>query len=235
MSELTRDTRYPTYHAFRHMWAEAVYRRFDGDAGWMIRSQFQHVSPKMWLAYIRDKDNRLSHQRVKEQVISSLVRNYLKHKGEGYAGQLHTFLRRIVKKTSVVAPEEQEHIITRFTTIEFEDLKANPWGYCLLMRRTRTKAKCCEMGEPKRHNASPDLCLGCMHNLMQTENVEWSLLHAATHVEALKNPLVPAIFKASSYKLVKNVMKHVRTLNPFHESLPELEMILNSYKASSTP
>jgi hypothetical protein len=214
------------------MWAEAVYRRFDGDAGWMIRSQFKHISRAMWLAYIRDKDNRFGHERAKKQVISSLVHNYLKHHGEGYAGQLHTWLRRLFNKTSVLSPEEQEKLANHLATVEIENIKSNPWGYCLLKRRTRSKAKCAEMGEPMRHNASPDLCLGCIHNLMQTENIEWALFHVATHVEALQNPVVPAIFKASSYNLVKNVTRHVRTLEPQHEALTELQEVLDGYRAS---
>ena len=225
------NTIHPVPHAFRHMWAEAVYRRFDGDAGWMIRSQFKHISRTMWLAYIRDKDNRHSHEQVKVQVTSSLVHNYLRHQGEGYTGQLHTWLRRLLKKTTVMTPQEQEKFVERLATVEIENIKANPWGYCLLKRRTRNKAKCAEMGEPMRHNASPDLCLGCTHNLMQTENVEWTLLHATSHVEALRNPVVPAIFKESSYKLVKNVSQHVRTLNPNHEALTELQRVLDNYIA----
>lgn len=232
MNSLIEGTLYPTPHAFRHMWAEAVYRRFDGDAGWMIRSQFKHISRVMWLAYIRDKDNRLGHEKAKAQVISSLVHNYLKHQGKGYSGQLHTWLRRLFKKTSILSPEEQEQLAERLATVEIENIKPNPWGYCLLKRRTRNKAKCAEMGEPMRHNASPDLCLGCIHNLMQTENVEWALFHVASHVEALKNPIVPTIFKSSSYELVKNVTRHVRTLNPQHEALTELQETLDNYKAS---
>ncbi|WP_288367290.1 hypothetical protein [uncultured Marinobacter sp.] len=232
MNNLIEGTLYPSPHAFRHMWAEAVYRRFDGDAGWMIRSQFKHISRSMWLAYIRDKDNRLGHERVKARVISSLVHNYLRHQGEGYAGQLHAWLRRLFKKTSVLSPEEQKKLANHLATVEIENIKSNPWGYCLLKRRTRSKANCAEMGEPMRHNASPDLCLGCIHNLMQTENIEWALFHVATHVEALRNPIVPAIFKAPSYDLVKNVTRHVRTLDPQHEALNELQGVLDDYKAS---
>ena len=231
MNNLIEGTLYPSPHAFRHMWAESVYRRFDGDAGWMIRSQFKHISRAMWLAYIRDKDNRFGHERAKAQVISSLVHNYLRHQGEGYAGQLNTWLRRLFKKTAVLSPVEQVKLADHLATVEIENIKSNPWGYCLLKRRTRSKAKCAEMGEPMRHNASPDLCLGCIHNLMQTENVEWALFHAASHVDALKNPVVPAIFKASSYDLVKNVTRHVRSLNPEHDALAELEEVLDDYRA----
>lgn len=234
MKNLIENTLYPSSHAFRHMWAEAVYRRFDGDAGWMIRSQFKHISRAMWLAYIRDKDNRFSHQRAKTQVISSLVQNYFKNKGEGYSGQLHSWLRRLFKKTAILTPQEQILYAEKLATVEFQDLKANPWGYCLLKRRTRNKAKCAEMGEPMRHNASPDLCLGCAHNLMQSENVEWSIFHASSHMEALKNPIVPAVFKKPSYKLIKNVTKQVEKMNSQHEALPELIEVLDIYKVSET-
>jgi hypothetical protein len=232
IDELIDNTIYPTPHSFRHMWAEAVYRRFDGDVGWLIRSQFKHISRTMWLAYIRDKDNRRGNQLVKSQVISSLVYNYLRRNGEGYAGQVNTRLRRLLRSTSVLSHSEQEELAEELAFVEIENIKANPWGYCLLMRRTRSKAKCAEMNEPIPHNASPDLCLGCIHNLMQTENVEWSLFHASSHLDALKNPAVPAIFKSSSYELVKNVTRHVRTLDADHEALHELDTVLANYKAS---
>jgi len=222
---------YPSPHAFRHMWAESVYRRFDGDAGWMIRSQFKHISRTMWLAYIRNKDNRRMHEQVKIKVISSLVNNYILHKGDGYTGQFHTWLRRVLKKIKLKTPQEQRKYATQLKNREIINIKANPWGYCLLKRRTKGKAKCAEMGEPMRHNASPDLCLGCNHNLMQVENLEWSLLHVMSHAEALKNPIVPAIFKESSYELVKNVFQHVRTMNPNHAAMQELQEILESYKS----
>jgi hypothetical protein len=229
-SEVLGEALYPSPHAFRHMWAEAIYRRFDGDAGWMIRSQFKHISRTMWLAYIRDKDNRAGHQRVKIRVISSLVHNYIKHHGEGYAGQMNKLLRRLLRQTRVQSPEQQTELAEQLANIEVENIKANPWGYCLLMRRTRYRARCAEEGEPMRHNASPELCLGCVHNLMQTTNVEWMLFQIASHVEVLNNPVVPDIFKQPSFELVRNVTRHVRTLNARHEALPELESVLTSYK-----
>lgn len=229
-NEVMADAIYPTPHAFRHMWAESVYRRFDGDAGWMIRSQFKHISQHMWLAYIRDKDNRFDHQRAKLAVTHSLVANFLNHKGEAYAGQMSVLLRRLSQKTRVLTTDEQKELAAKLATQEIENLKANPWGYCLLMRRSRHKAQCAEGGEPMRHNASPELCLGCIHNLMQANNVEWMILHVSAHIEALKNPIVPNIFKKSSYELVRNTTRHVRKLDPYHEALPELEAALTSYK-----
>ncbi|WP_197485683.1 hypothetical protein, partial [Oleiphilus sp. HI0061] len=102
MQEIMEDTIYPSPHSFRHMWAEAVYRRFDGDAGWMIRSQFKHIAKRMWLAYIRNKDNRSIHRQVKQQVISSLVANFIQKQGNGYAGKFHKWLKRLMHKTVIM-------------------------------------------------------------------------------------------------------------------------------------
>ena len=167
---------------------------------------------------------------MKIRVINSLVHNYIKNHGEGYAGEMNKLLRRLLRQTRVQSQEQQMELAEQLANIEVENIKANPWGYCLLMRRTRYRARCAEEGEPMRHNASPELCLGCVHNLMQTTNVEWMLFQIASHVEVLNNPVVPDIFKQPSFELVRNVTRHVRTLNARHEALPELESVLTSYK-----
>lgn len=228
-AELLEGCLYPTPHALRHMWVEAVYRRYDGDLGWLVRSQFKHISPNEWLSYIRNKDNRLHSQQAKQQVISSLVHNYLENCGKGYAGHLHTWLRRVLKNTLVMTPLEQRQFVDRISTVEIIDLKTNPWGYCLLKRRTQTKAECAIAGEPQRHNASPNMCLTCIHNLMQSDHVEWTLLHISTHVAALQNPNVPPIFKAASFDLVSTAEKQIKTFNPNHEALPELHQAIASF------
>lgn len=224
--ELIADCLYPTPHAFRHMWAEAVYRRFDGDAGWMIRSHFKHISKRMWLEYIKDKDNRIAHTESKNRVINSLVSNHFTHQGAGYAGLMHKWLRRLARQTVILLPEEQRQFIDKIAAVEIIDIKTNPFGYCLLKKRSKHLAKCAVKGEPQRHNASPDLCLGCAHNLMQSGNLDWLLLYGATHLEALRNPVVPEIFKRSSAKLLKKISSHLRQSDPTHPALAELTSTL---------
>lgn len=220
---------YPTPHSFRHNFAEFVYRRFDGDIGWMIRSQFKHISKKMWTAYIRDKDNRLIHEDAKNAVASRILRNYFDKNGTGYSGKIHKYLRRLTRNTKVLTYEEQVDYIERFSVNEIENIKANPWGYCLLKRRTRSQAKCASMGEPLRHNASLNDCLGCTHNLIQESNIDWLLLSISTHIDVLNNPEIPDIFRRSSYAIVKKVASNVKLLKFNHESLPELEDALSNY------
>lgn len=233
-NHLMEDIHYPSPHAFRHMWAESVYRRFDGDAGWMIRSQFKHISNTMWLSYIRDKDNRGVHEQAERRVISSIVRNYVQHRGSGYAGQLNTWLRRLLLKTSIYSTEEKAQLSERIATYEISSIKANPWGYCLLRRHSYHRAKCSVSGEPQRHNASPELCLNCTHNLMQSGNLDWALLHASQHVEAIRNDDVPYIFQQSSYRLVKSVYQHLKSANPSHPALPELNEAMECYNKRVT-
>lgn len=232
MVELVADCLYPRPHALRHMWAEAVYRRFDGDAGWMIRSQFKHISKSMWLAYVRNKDNKGTHQLAKSRVTNSLVKNYFAKGGSGYAGKFHIWLRRLMRQTKVLTTEEQIDFVERLVESEISDIKASPWGYCLLKRRTLSKARCIELGKPQRHNASPNLCLGCPHNLMTSENVEWLILHLYSHVQALQNPKVPNILKASSYELVRAAVAQVRIIDPNHDALPELQNSLKNFDMS---
>lgn len=227
-NELIEDCLYPTPHAFRHMWAEAVYRRFDGDAGWMIRSQFKHISHSMWLTYIRNKDNRRQHDQVKRQVISSLLANYLRKSGEGYAGAMDKLLRRLFLLTTSSSIEQLNAAIEQYGMLEIEDIKTNPWGYCLLRRRNQAHAKCADGGVPQRHNASPAFCLGCTNNLTQETNIPGILLGISNDLKVLNTPLVPESFRRVSYSTVSNALKQLRKLGADQETLKEIEASLNA-------
>lgn len=232
IDEITQDCLYPTPHAFRHMWAEAVYRRFDGDAGWMIRSNFKHISPTMWLAYIKDKDNRRQHELIKRHVISTLLSNYIRKNGEGYAGPLDKFLRRLFDVTHVTRPEDLIHVAENFASHEIENVKSTPWGYCLLKKRDTSNAKCAEQGIPQRHKASPAFCLGCNNNLTQNGNIEGILLGISNDLIVLKTPRVPDNFYYESLNTVSNAFNHLQRLKADHEILIEIDQCLKSSEAN---
>lgn len=228
INEIIQDCLYPTPHSLRHMWAEAVYRRFDGDAGWMIRSNFKHITPSMWLAYIRDKDNRRRHDSIKRQVISSLLNNYIKKAGHGYAGPVDKLLRRLFNITHVVKPEDVATLVEQFAFNEIVDIKSTDWGFCLLMTRNTTNAKCAEQGVPQRHKASPALCLGCHNNLTQIGNIEGILLGISNDLNVIKEPNMPKAFFDESFKTVSNALTHLTKLNADHEILSEIQGCLES-------
>ncbi|KAB0462987.1 hypothetical protein [Vibrio kanaloae] len=228
VNEIIDGCLYPTSHALRHMWAEAVYRRFDGDAGWMIRSQFKHISQNMWLAYIRDKDNRRQHDTVKRRVISSLLQNHLRRSGKGFAGKLDTILRRVFAKTHVTSPNHLDRSIVQFAQEEIQDIKANPWGFCILLKRNQHRAKCAVDGIPQRQNACPGLCLGCSNNLIQEGNIQGILLGIANDVKVLETPGVPTAWREPAMMTVRNALKQLQRLKVAPTIMDTLQSALNT-------
>lgn len=211
-NELLSGCLYPTPHSLRHMWAEAVYRRFDGDVGWMIRSNFKHISQNMWLAYIKDKDNRSIHLPAKRAVISSVLHNYISKKGNGYAGATEKYLRRLFLNTHISSIDNLDEFVANVAANEIEDIKSNPWGFCILRSRNKHIAKCSEEGIPQRFSASPSLCLGCSFNLTQSANVEEILLGIENNVKVLENPRSPLIFKQESQRVISNALAQLEKL-----------------------
>lgn len=225
-SNLVSNCLYPTPHSLRHIWAESVYRRFDGDVGWMIRSTFKHISQNMWLAYVRNKDNLRQHDQVKRKVISSILSNYLLKSGNGYSGHLDKLLRRLFIQTKTTSLQD----IKKFSTEEIISVKSNPWGFCLLKKRNVQSAKCFDDGAPQRQNASPNLCLGCSNHLAQDSNIEGILLNIANDINTLKIPNIPAQFLSSSTKTVKNALIMLKKLDADEECIDQITSILNSTK-----
>ncbi|WP_286294915.1 hypothetical protein [Vibrio apostichopi] len=226
--EMMEGCLYPTPHAFRHIWAEAVYRRFDGDVGWMIRSQFKHISQSMWLAYIRNKDNRRQHDTVKRRAINSLLSNYMKKKGKGFAGKLNTLLRRTFAKTQVVNTEKIDGLVAQFAEQEIKDIKSNPWGFCILLKRNQHRAKCAVGGTPQRQNACAGLCLGCVNNLSQEGNVQGILLAIGNDIKLLETPGVPTAWREPALTTVKNALKHLKKLSVNEQIINALQASLNT-------
>jgi len=234
VNEILSGTLYPTPHSFRHMWAEAVYRRFDGDAGWMIRSTFKHVSQTMWLDYIRNKDNRRQHDRVKRQVISSLMYNHLLKKGKGYSGGVNKTLRRLFLKTQVKTLNELREYAEDFSDKEIIDIISRPWGYCLMGRRTMNKAKCSDNGIPQIGGALSALCLGCINNLANGGNIEGILLAISNDLNALNTPGIPTAFSQESYKVVSQAYKQLQNLGADNKIIKALQIALDAYKKGIT-
>lgn len=228
--EIIRTVIRPTPHAFRHMWAEAVYRRFDGDVGWAIRSNFKHISQDMWLAYIKDKSHQNLHQQIKSQVVSSLLKNYVDRNGEGYAGAIDTVMRRMIAQTKIIDSSLLNYHVEHYTKIEIENIKSTPWGFCLLRSRVRSKAKCAEYGIPQRSKASPSLCLGCGNHLAMESSVEGILLSTLNDLKVLEtdDPKLPDSFKKASRKTIKLALKYLMKLKAEGVVISRYKSVLNN-------
>jgi len=147
----------------------------------------------------------------------------LAKKGEGYAGAMDRFLRRLFLQTQTVSLDNLKTTIEQYGLLEIEDIKANPWGFCILRKRNQEYAKCADQGIPQRHNASPALCLGCTNNLTQESNIEGIMLGIYNDMEVLKNPGVPNPFRIASNTTVKNALKQLKKLGADKDILDEVK------------
>ena len=215
-SALVNDCAYPTPHAFRHMWAEAVFRRYSGDVGWFIRSNFKHLSEAFFMRYLREKDMRKIEDMAKRQVINSIVKHHLlsqQHGEREYAGRMDAYLTKVGRLTKVISLDELSKLVEQFADLEISDIKSNSWGYCILKTRNQHRAKCAVDGIPQRHNASPSFCIGCTNNLIEQSHAVGIMLGIENHVQTLQIQELPDIFKQEAKGTVANALKELKTLD----------------------
>ncbi len=201
---------YPTPHGFRHIWAEAVLRRYSGDVGWFIRSHFKHLDERFFMRYLRLKNFKDIHDIAKRTALSSIVRMHLltlRDEHRAYTGKFDVLMRRVGQATKVISIEELPEVVDQFVATEVIDLKANSWCNCILRRTTEKQAKCSIDGEPQRQNADPSLCLGCINGNIEEGHVVGIMLQVENDVKILKNHELPQIFKSKSKSTVIEARK----------------------------
>lgn len=97
ISEMLGDVRYPSPHAFRHIWAESILTRYQGDVGAVIRHQFAHLDNSFFMAYLREKDARGIITSAKQRYLNSVVELLItetEYVGEKYVGGMAKFVKR---------------------------------------------------------------------------------------------------------------------------------------------
>ena len=206
---------YPTPHGLRHIWAEAVLRRYSGDVGWFIRSHFKHLDERFFMRYLRLKNFKDIHDIAKRTAISAIVRMHLltlRDEHRAYTGKFDVLIRRLGKATKVIPLNELHEVADQFTATEVIDLKANSYNNCILRRTTEKQAKCAVDGLPQRQNADPSLCLGCINGNIEEGHVVGIMIQVENHVKILNNHELPEYFKRKSKSTVINARKQFLTL-----------------------
>lgn len=205
---------YPTAHAFRHIWAEAVLTRYRGDVGKFIRANFKHMDTRFFVAYLNNKEMNAIHKIAERTVINQIVRTYIstaRKQYPGYAGGFHRFVSKAAKLTKVVSPEEQERLAKKISS-NVISMKVNSWSTCMLRLGNQQSAKCAENGVPQRRNASPEFCLGCMHSDISEMNYAGIVLSVKDDVMACRNENLPNFMKSMHLRVVKVALARVRSL-----------------------
>tara|TARA_B110000211_G_scaffold24982_2_gene25596 strand:+ start:10823 stop:13612 length:2790 start_codon:yes stop_codon:yes gene_type:complete len=233
---LIDEVAYPTPHAFRHIFAEAVLLRYTTEVGSFIRSAFKHMNGSFFERYLRNKTSKTNNDLAKRVVLSRLVKEHLESIVNGkraYAGKMDVFMRRIAKQVVKLQINNMEEFAHEFAEKELVDIKSNPWGFCILKRHSQHLAKCVEpiSNSPMRHLAKPSLCLGCINGLQTSDHAEWIMINAQNAVEMTKQPLVPNVFKKDSERVIKNsikVLQHLKNnerTNVYDDFLSHLESV----------
>ena len=200
-TQMMEGVAYPSPHAMRHIWAEAVLRRYRGDVGKFIRANFKHIDERFFMRYLREKDTKTVHEIAKRSTINSLVKTHLIAVRDQYrdmSGRFDVFIRRMAQNTKVMTVDEIAEHAEEFSESNIIDIKTNSWSTCLLRRSTTKQAKCAEDGIPQRQNASPKLCLGCVNGDIQDGNFIGIMIAVKEHIKCCLNEKLPYFFKAES-------------------------------------
>ncbi|HBY88710.1 MAG TPA: hypothetical protein DEO86_22905 [Colwellia sp.] len=215
VAEFLEGVVYPTPHAMRHMWAEAVLRRYRGDVGKFIRANFKHITERFFMAYLRDKETSMLYEVAQRNVINSIVREHLfaiKDNYRIYSGGFDSYLSKVVHVTKIVSHEEYIKTAKVISEDRVVAIKANPWATCLLRVGTSQNTKCAEDGIPQRRNASPKFCLACVNGNVSEGNFNGIVVYTRSEVEACRNPDLPAFVKVSCIEVLKPALIQVKKL-----------------------
>ena len=212
--ELLADLPYPTPHAFRHIWAEAVLTRYRGDVGKVIRANFKHMDNSFFMAYLRNKETQVIVRIAERAVISKIVRRHFQAANEeyyDYAGGFQRYVSKTARLTKVVKPEDQAKVM-EIVSDRVIGIKSNLWATCMLREGNQHRAKCAEDGIPQRRNAEPKFCLGCIHSDISEMNYEGILVSIKDDVAVCRNAELPTFFKTENAKTVRLALQRIKEL-----------------------
>ncbi len=180
VSELLEGVRYPSPHAFRHIWAESVLTRYQGDVGAVIRHQFAHLDISFFMAYLRDKDARGLMQSAKQRYLNSLVELLIiesEQVGKKYVGGLAQFVK---KATSLTQVKDDNGMLALREALSGRiiDIQVNPFATCIPRDGADSRAKCSKMGSLNPQDAKPEFCLNCTNALITEGNIKgiWQVI-----------------------------------------------------------
>lgn len=212
--ELLADLPYPTPHAFRHIWAEAVLTRYRGDVGKVLRANFKHMDSSFFMAYLRNKETQVIVKIAERAVISKIVRQHFQGADQeyyDYTGGFQRYVSKAARMTKVVKPEDQVKVM-EIISDRVIGIKSNLWATCMLREGNQHRAKCAEDGIPQRRNAEPKFCLGCIHSDISGMNYEGIVLSIKDDVATCRNAELPTFFKTENAKTVQLALQRIMEL-----------------------
>ncbi|USD59732.1 hypothetical protein J4N45_14610 [Vibrio sp. SCSIO 43140] len=226
-NEILQGVRYPTPHAFRHIWAEAVLTRYQGDIGTVIRHQFCHLDASFFMSYLRDKEASSLIRGAKQRYLNAIVDTLLVESdkiGEDYVGG---FTRYVQKAKELTKPLTENEALALRESINGRiiDLQTNIFATCIPREGAENKAKCATFERINPHDAKPEFCLNCTHAIVTKGNIRGIWVTILPMVkEALDDKTLGFMVQdhlptlRSAYKRIKDL----RSSSPTPESVDQI-------------
>lgn len=234
--ELLQGVRYPSPHAFRHIWAEAVLTRYQGDVGAVIRHQFCHLDNSFFMAYLKDKEPKHLIKAARITVLNSIVDTLLtssKDIGQNYLGGFSRYVKKASQFTKAINQNEliefREKITGRVISIQ-----PSHFATCIPREGGEIRAKCAEFGDINPHNAKPEFCLNCTNALITEGNLKgiWMTIQPFAK-EALNENVMGFMLDQhlsilrSGYKIIKE-LKSGKNVESVHKILIVIEKAITN-------
>ncbi|NIY89257.1 hypothetical protein [Vibrio campbellii] len=213
-SEILEGVRYPSPHAFRHIWAEAVLTRYQGDVGAVIRHQFCHLDDSFFMAYLRDKDARGLMASAKQRYLNSVVELLIIESNqfdENHSGGFSRFVQKATQLTQVKT-ESQIRALRETIVGRIIDIQPSRFAVCIPRDGGESRARCAKMGSLNPQDAKPEFCLNCTNALITEGNIRgiWQTIQPMV-IEAMQPMGIGFLLEAhlpaltSSWKRIKEL------------------------------
>ncbi|MGO2320557.1 MAG: hypothetical protein ACTH6O_16575 [Vibrio toranzoniae] len=172
-SEILEGVRYPSPHAFRHIWAEAVLTRYQGDVGAVIRHQFCHMDNSFFMAYLRDKDARGLMESAKQRYLNSIVELLILESESFDEQHLGGFSRFVQKATQLTQVKTGSQLLALREKIAGRIIEIQPsrFAVCIPRDGAESRAKCAKMGSLNPQDARLEFCLNCANAWITEGNI----------------------------------------------------------------
>jgi hypothetical protein len=229
-SELLQGVRYPSPHAFRHIWAEAVLTRYQGDIGAVIRHQFCHLDGSFFMAYLRNKDARDLIKGARQCYFNSIVNLLILDSdkvGHEYIGGFARYVKKATELTKVVNESEIKSLRDRING-RIISIQPSHFAICVPRDGGEKRAKCAKFGSINPQDAKPEFCLNCTNAVITSGNIRgiWTTIQPMAK-EALNEATMGFMLEAHLPTL-RSGYKRIKELQPSSQNKEAVTKILNT-------
>ncbi|MCL1140259.1 hypothetical protein [Shewanella pneumatophori] len=207
-------------HRMRHTYGQFILRRFEGYMEESLRIHLRHAAGSFMINTYKSKkheeDARIANERQYINEIVKRIYNEVDGKleiegNEDLLGAAARTIHQMISKISTKKPDEVNGALLAISG-EIESIKAHNYGYCLVMKKTRSQSKCFDKATnaPKLNRGQFDVCAGCPHFMYSKNSHETEIInHRFLHEKQIKTYEILGVSKDSkvmraSQKAVQN-------------------------------